>query len=895
MSASFDRLTAALADRYRLERELGQGGMATVYLAEDLKHHRRVAIKVLRPELAGVLGPERFLREIEIAAGLHHPHILPLYDSGEAHPERSEGPQGSDGPSVLFYVMPYVEGHSLRDRLARERQLPIEDALRIAREVADALSYAHTQGVVHRDIKPENILLDAGHAVVTDFGIARAVTAAGGDALTATGIVLGTSAYMSPEQATGSQELDGRSDLYSLACVLYEMLAGQPPFTGPTAGTVVHQHMTADPPPITRLRPAVSAELAGTLARALAKNPADRFNPVAQFADALAPRWSSATGASAGRAQESVPSRRPAAVRLAAIAIAAAVVLGGGYWLLSRGRPEASAAGSGTPRVVVLPFTNLGAADDQYFADGVTDEITSRTGQLPGLEVIARSSAAQYKGTDRNVYQIGKELGVQYVLEGSVRWQRGSNGPGRVRVTPELIRVSDGTQLWTERYDAVLADIFQVQSDIAKEIAGALGLALQRPDSTAAAAPTSNLEAYDYYLRGNEYYNRGTAAADHKSAVQMYQQALERDGRFAQAYARLAMAHLVIYWFRHDINPDRLVAAKTALDRAVALQPGSPEVEMAQGYYAYWGRRDYAAALEHFRNTLRSRPSDSEVIFGIAAVERRQGKFEQALADFTRALELDPRNVERTRAVAETYGVLRRFAEGEQHFDRAIALAPDQADSYWQKSALYQRWRGDTKAARATLEEALAQGARDRDHLLFSLVTVDEFEGKYRDALARLATIPTEVWAIQLATVPKAQYFADLHALMGHPEIARAYEDSAVAALQARLQKDPDDASLRGALGIAYAGLGRREDAIREGERAVELLPMSKDAWAGTYRALELARIYMMVGDQNAAIERLEYLLSIPSDVTAVLLRLDPTWTPLRSSPRFVKLVGAAK
>lgn len=268
------RLFAALSDRYRIERELGTGGMATVYLAEDLKHRRQVALKVVRPELGVVLGAERFLREIEIAAGLHHSHILPLYDSGDA-----------DGS--LYYVMPFVEGESLRARLDREKQLPLDDALRIAREVADALSYAHSRGVVHRDIKPENVLLQSGHAVVADFGIARALSAVGDERLTQTGMSLGTPAYMSPEQAAGERETDGRSDLYSMGCVLYEMLAGQPPFTGPTLESVVHQHLVAEPRPITQLRPTVGAEVAAALTRALAKTPADRFNPVSQFAQAL--------------------------------------------------------------------------------------------------------------------------------------------------------------------------------------------------------------------------------------------------------------------------------------------------------------------------------------------------------------------------------------------------------------------------------------------------------------------------------------------------------------------------------------------------------------------------------------------------------------------------------
>ncbi len=276
--ADLARIQGALADRYRLDRELGAGGMATVYLAHDLKHGRQVAVKVLRPELAYSLGPERFLREIATTANLHHPHILPLYDSGRT---------GEASGDFLYYVMPLVEGESLRDRLKREKQLPVDEALRIAREVADALSYAHARGVIHRDIKPENILLESGHALVADFGIARAVTGGGTDRLTDAGLALGTPTYMSPEQTAGDREVDGRSDLYALGCVLYEMLAGQPPFTGPTVQAVAHQHLTATPPPITQLRPAVPAVVVAALERALSKNPADRFNPVGQFAEAL--------------------------------------------------------------------------------------------------------------------------------------------------------------------------------------------------------------------------------------------------------------------------------------------------------------------------------------------------------------------------------------------------------------------------------------------------------------------------------------------------------------------------------------------------------------------------------------------------------------------------------
>jgi tRNA A-37 threonylcarbamoyl transferase component Bud32 len=381
MSDQFDRLRDILADRYTIESVLGAGGMATVYLAHDIKHDRKVAVKVLRPELAAVLGADRFLNEIKVTANLQHPHILPLHDSGEAN-------------GILYYVMPYVEGESLRNRIEREKQLPVEDAMQISREVADALSYAHGRGVIHRDIKPENILLQSGHAVVADFGIARAIDRAGGETLTETGMALGTPAYMSPEQAAGSGDLDGRTDLYALGCVLYEMLAGQPPFTGPTVESVVHQHLTVEPPNITSLRPAVSAQIAGALERALAKTPADRFNPVALFAEALGSER--ATGTAAPSGSEAAVSQnwsrmRVALFGVAGVAVIAAAVLIGRQTMVPS-RPEASVA----DRVVVLPYENrTGDATLDPVGQMAAEWITEGLMQTGAVQVVPNFMVAE--------------------------------------------------------------------------------------------------------------------------------------------------------------------------------------------------------------------------------------------------------------------------------------------------------------------------------------------------------------------------------------------------------------------------------------------------------------------------------------------------------------------
>jgi len=438
-----EQLGTALAGRYSVERELGRGGMATVYLADDLRHQRKVAIKVLRPELGSVLGPERFTREIRMAAGLTHPHILPLHDSGEAG-------------GLLFYVMPYVRGESLRQRLSRQKQLPTEEAAAIVRQVAAALDHAHGHGLVHRDIKPENILLHEGEAMVTDFGIALAAGGAAGERLTATGLMVGTPEYMSPEQAAGERTLDPRSDIYSLGCVLYEMLAGEPPYTGPTAQAVIAKRFIDPVPRVRRLRPAVPAAVEEAVMRALARVPADRFASAGALAEAL-------TGPASDTAR--------------------------------------------APSVAVLPFRNLSTdPENEYFADGITEDVIAQLSKVRALKVISSGSVMRFKNREQSLQEIGAALDVSTLLEGSVR-RAGS----RVRIVAELIDAETNRQLWAETYDRELTDIFAIQSDVALQITGRLEAELSPEErSRIRQAPTDDIQAYQSYLLGKHCVSRWT-------------------------------------------------------------------------------------------------------------------------------------------------------------------------------------------------------------------------------------------------------------------------------------------------------------------------------------------------------------------------------------------------
>ena len=504
MADELTRVRAALRGRYRLERELGRGGMATVWLAEDVKHHRPVALKVLRPELASALAAERFIREIRVTGRLAHPHILPLFDSGQ------EG-------GFLYYVMPYVPGESLRQRLEREKQLSLDDACRIASEVAEALDYAHRHGIVHRDIKPENILLSEGHALVADFGVSRALAAAAeGDRLTETGLAVGTLHYMSPEQAAGDREVDGRADIYALGCVLYEMIAGVPPFQGATAESVLRQHLLETPRPLAAFRPGVPREIEHAVALALAKVAGDRWPSGAAFAAALA---------HGGETSPPPPTRVRRGVVAAAI-VAAAVA--GTVFLATRlgHRPGAS--------VAVLCFANLSPdSADAYLADGLTEEITARLGQVRRLVVKSRTSVSHFCYEPSG--DAGRALGVANLVSGSVR-----RDGHRLRVTVALERAKPGVRVWGDEFDGPDTAVLRFEEDIATAVARATAGRLTPTErQSLASPPTRDPVAHDHYLRGNHYLAQRTARGVER-AIAEYRAAVRLDPQFVEALARLA-------------------------------------------------------------------------------------------------------------------------------------------------------------------------------------------------------------------------------------------------------------------------------------------------------------------------------------------------------------------
>ena len=897
MSSGLNRLQTALATHYRIERELGRGGMAVVYLAHDLRHDRPVALKVLHPELAETLGTDRFLREIKLAARLQHPHIVSVHDSGEV-------PAGSEGPGYLWFTMPYIEGESLRDRLKHEHQLPVDEAVRIIREVALALDFAHRHGIIHRDIKPENILLVDGHALVADFGIGRALDAAAGDdQLTNTGFAVGTPAYMSPEQTVGERDIDGRTDVYSLGVMLYELLAGEPPFGGPTAQAIAAKRMSGEIPSLRRLRPSAPEPLELVVRTALATIPADRFTTPGQFAQALSPSVAGTTSlpgmATAASPSESrvtaAPSRRRPVPSWLTFVLGLLVTATMGMLIWQRSRRPAEPAG--TKMLAVLPFKNMGASGDQYFADGLTEEITSRLAGVSDLGVVSRTSTDPYKGTTKSIRQIGQELGVGYILEGSVRWEKSPGGNSRVRVTPQLIRVADDRHLWTDRYDAELADVFQVQSSIAERVTSAMNLALDPWEKrTINERLTANTEAYDFYLRGIEYANRGYAREDIHNSIEMFRRAIALDSGFAQAWARLSQGRSSEYWFFYDRSEAALSEAKAAAERSLRLRPELADPHVALGYFYYWGKLDYDRALQELAIARERQPNNANLVLATAAVQRRQGRWPESVANFERAVHLDPRSSESIRNLAETYILVRKYDLACATADRGISIGPDIAPLHWMKIQCL-LGKDDLQQAK----QALRAGVKAVDFLqmtrpatgsgaVTSYVVSPSFlitgDSMYYSKLEQLTL--TEF----TDTIGLYGLKADMYRIQGRATMERAYLDSARTILESLVQAHPEEANFHSRLGLMYAYLGRKTEAAREGQIAVKLLPVSREAFRGANLQAALAMIYATVGMPSQAIDQLEYLLSIPSQISPGLLRNDPHWAVLRGNPRFEKLIG---
>ncbi len=878
---------------YEILSPLGAGGMGEVYRARDRKLERDVAVKVLPRSVAADPGSlARFEREAKAVAALSHPNILAIYDFGN-----------QDG--TAYAVMELLEGETLRGKLDSGR-IPQKQAVDYALQIARGLSAAHEKGVVHRDLKPENLfVMSDGHVKILDFGLVKRIettsspeeetSAPIGPAHTVRGTVMGTAGYMSPEQARGLP-VDHRSDLFSFGAILYELLSGRKAFKKETASDTMAAILRDDPQGLSESGSGIPPALDSVVRHCLEKSANDRFQSAKDIVFALSVASSPGFDSGPQTASDAVgPSRRKRVLMASAI-VAAIVAIAAAALLLRPTRGGAGDAG-GVKRLAVLPFENLGAPEDDYFADGIADEVRGKLTSLKGLQVIARGSSTPYKKTTKTPEQIARELNVSYLLTGTLRWEK-VGGRSRVHLTPELVdltRPDAATSKWQQPFDAALTDVFQVQSDIATRVAGALGVALGAgEEKRLSEKPTQNLDAYDAFLRGEEA-SKGLAAADPPSlrrAIGHYEQAVALDPRFAQAWAQLSRAHS-FHYANGVPSPAEREQARAAAERALALAPGLAAAHLALGDYYEATRGDLLRAAEQFALGRQKAPRDADLLVGTALVQQRSGQWKDGLASLRQAQAVDPRSALTARRLARTLLLLRHYAESRDTADRGLALAP-RSLGILETKVMVSLAQGDLAGARSVLRAAPRE--LDPKALVAYLATYNNLtwvlDEEQQTLLLRLppAAFADDrlAWGISLAQTAS---------LRGDREKARQYADAARAAAEAQLRDTPDDATRHVLRGLALTFLGDRHkaEAVREGERGVALMPVARDAYDGPYYQHQLARIFIRVGEPEKALDHLEPLLKIPYILSPGWLNIDPDFDPLRKNPRFQKLVAGGK
>jgi TolB-like protein len=868
---------------YEILAPIGAGGMGEVYRARDKKLDRDVAVKVLPQSVAA--DPDtlaRFEREAKSVAALSHPNILSIFDFGT-----------HDG--ITYAVMELLEGETLRGKLDAG-PITLKQAVDYAVQVAKGLSAAHEKGVVHRDLKPENLFVAKdGHLKILDFGLAKRVEAISpddetsaptGSAHTEPGMVMGTMGYMSPEQLRG-HPVDHRSDIFSFGAILYEMLSGKRAFKRDTASDTIVAILKEQPPELSGSGRNISPALDHIIKHCIEKERENRFQTARDIAFALSEQ-SSPTATSVAQLAAGPTRNRKVLLAAGAIVLLAAA----GLFLLRRTHRAGAGSGGGVKRVAVLPFENVGASEDDYFADGIADEIRGKLISLAGVQVIARGSSTPYRKTTKTPKQIAEELDVGYLLTATVRWEK-RGGISRVHVTPELIEVSGSgapTSKWQQPFDAAMTDVFQVQAEIASRVAQALGVALGAgEEKRLSEKPTQNLAAYDAFLKGEEAAN-SLGAIDPPSvrkALAFYEQAVAMDPGFLLALERVSEAASILY---ADAVPTAAMAKRAleAAEKAVALSPGRPEGYVALGTYERLVRSDAQRALEKFAQGQRFAPGNADLLRGTALAEQSLARWESAVEHFRQAERLDPRSVTGWTSIGSALLRLRRYPEVREALDRGLAIAPANLRLIEHKAMSF-LGEGDLAGARAVLKAAAS--AVEPTALVAYVANYNDLvwvlDEQQRELLLRLTPSVFDgdraTWALSLVQA---------YALRGDAANVRAYAEEARKTFAEQVRAAPGDAGRQTSLGLSLAFLGRKEEAIWEGERGAALESLKRDARNGPYIQHQLARIYMLVGEPEKALDRLVPLLKIPYYLSPDWLKIDPNFDTLRQNARFKKLVA---
>jgi serine/threonine protein kinase/Flp pilus assembly protein TadD len=869
---------STFAGRYQIIEELGKGGMGRVYKALDKEIKEKIALKLIKPEIGSdATTIERFRNELKLARQISHKNVCRMYDLNK-------------DANSFYITMEYVSGEDLKSFIRRAESLGAAKATFIAKQVCKGLEEAHRLGVIHRDLKPQNIMIDQeGNAKIMDFGIARSLKTKG---ITGSGVMIGTPEYMSPEQAEG-KDVDQRSDIYSLGVILYEMVTGRVPFEGDTPFAIGMKHKSEAPKPPKEINAQIPDSLNRLILRCLVKDRERRYDSAGELLVEL-----EAVEKSLPTTEKPIPTKvatpeeeitvtgkkRWVLIAVPLLLIALAVIV---YFLFIK---EKDILPPGRKTLAVIPFENLGPPEDEYFADGITNEIRSRLAALHGLDVISSASSNVYKKTQKSILQIREELGIDYVLSGTAQWSRDAADQNRMLVMAELVRTLDDTLVWTERYERPIQDVLKIQSEISEDVAKRLDIKLLEPERSALEAkPTDHFEAYDYYLRAIGHHTKTfslTSFDEGKKAVGMYEKAIELDPDFVQAYVRLSTIHSYVYHSGWDRTKERLEKAKAAVDQAIELDPDLPEAQEALGWYYYRGRLDYDRALEIFENFQKTRPNNPSPL--LSYIQRRKGQWEESLENLEKVFKLNPRSFDTAINIGISYMSLHRYEEAEVWFNRALSLNPEAFFAKYQKTRKHLLGRGDLTEARAILDTMTSSPYTD---MLWTTLLLAE--KNFSEAIQRLNSLDYDSFEAHHIFFNKELSLAAVYHAQRRRSQKRAHADLARIRLEQLVQDHPEDPRYHSSLGLAYAYLERGDDALREGNQAVDLYPVSQDAFQGPVYEINLAKIYALTGDYENVADKLDYLLSIPAgnNISIQSLRLDPIWDPMRDNPRFIELI----
>jgi serine/threonine protein kinase/Tfp pilus assembly protein PilF len=874
---------------YELLEEIGRGGQGVVYRAHQKSLNRTVALKLIGlGHWATEAHLKRFRREAEAAASLEHPGIVPIHEVGER-----EG--------TCYFSMGFIEGDQL-DEVVRRQPMPVRSAAELIAKVARTVHYAHEHHILHRDIKPGNILLDRqGEPHLTDFGLARLVETE--STITRTMEVLGTPSYMAPEQAVGNDAaITTATDVYGLGAVFYQLLTGHPPFAGGTTFETVRLVLDTEPRKPRLLSPKIDRDLNTICLKCLEKDPKRRYASALALAEDLE-RWLKHEPIRARRTGiftrgKKWLRRNPSIAVMAAMLLVLAVPLGVMIWKTKSERSAASNPAAPEKSIAVLPLSNLSKEQDTaFFADGVQDEIVTNLAKVADLKVISRTSVMPYKsGMARNLRQIGQQLGVAHVVEGSV--QRAGN---RVRVNAQLVDARTDRHLWAQTYDRDLADMFAIQSEIAKTIADQLQAKLSpREENAIQRSPTSDISAFDLYARAKNILLRegSILTADYLQAIDLLTEAVARDPSFFDAYCQLAFAHDALYFFGDDHTSARLALAEAALQAASRLRPDAGDMHLARGRNLYWAYGDYDGALAELEVARQTLPNDARIFRLTGLIQRRQGRWEESTRNLERAVELDPRDADTlVLGVSGNYWHCRRYAEAKPWAARVLAFEPNNSFTKVWLAYVDFDWKADTRPLHQTIDSIRATNPAALPSIahFWIICALAERDGTAaKDALIAFGEEPI---FFAPDNVRFNRPFAEgvIARMTKDDEKARSAFTAARAEQEKIVQVQPNYGPALCVLGLIDAALGRKEEALREGRRAVELLPVEKDSMNGTAMVKYLAMIAAWVGDKDLACEQLASVIRRPSGPSYGQLKLLPFWDPLRGDPRFEKLVEESK